>query len=107
LTAERQCLSATELVKWLDESIEDSGHPLHGLVRRVWHPSLPSSPGHEIALRAWPNAAKGWFGGTFALELHSEAAAKALPAALQLFKDATSLGGVEVRRPLRPFWRPL
>jgi cystathionine gamma-synthase len=35
------------------------------------------------------------FGGCFALELASEAAARALPANLTLFRDATSLGGVE------------
>lgn len=35
------------------------------------------------------------FGGCFALELSTEAAAKALPGALKLFRSATSLGGVE------------
>ena len=34
-------------------------------------------------------------GGCFALELSTEEAAKALPAELNLFRDATSLGGVE------------
>ena len=55
------------------------------------HPSLPSSPDHEAAARQM----KGGFGACFALELTTEAAARALPAALTLFSDATSLGGVE------------
>ena len=37
----------------------------------------------------------GGYGGCFALELASEQAARSLPAALRLFRDATSLGGVE------------
>ena len=65
---------------------------LHGLVYRVHHPSLPSDPGHEIAKR---QMGKGLYGSALAVLLASEAAAKALPASLRLFKDATSLGGVE------------
>ena len=38
---------------------------------------------------------QGGYGGVLAIELTSEAAARALPAALSLFRDATSLGGVE------------
>ena len=37
----------------------------------------------------------GGYGGCFALCLASEGAARALPSALTLFRDATSLGGVE------------
>ena len=37
----------------------------------------------------------GGFGGCFAIELATEDAARALPSALTLFRDATSLGGVE------------
>ena len=55
------------------------------------HPSLGA------ALTVASKQMKG-FGGCFALELCSEAAAKALPAALKLFRSATSLGGVE------PWW---
>ena len=39
--------------------------------------------------------AEGLYGGVFALELSTEAAARALPGALTYFRDATSLGGVE------------
>ena len=95
LRLERHCTSATALARWLNSSLGDTTHSLHGLIRRVWHPSLPNHPGHVAALRSWPLAEKGWFGGTMALELHSQAAAQALPGALRLFKDATSLGGVE------------
>ena len=37
----------------------------------------------------------GGYGGCFAVELATECAARELPAALELFRDATSLGGVE------------
>jgi cystathionine gamma-synthase len=37
----------------------------------------------------------GGYGGCLAVELSTEAAARALPAELTLFRDATSLGGVE------------
>jgi len=54
----------------------------------VQHPSLGA------ALTVASKQMKG-FGGCFALELSTEAAAKALPGALKLFRSATSLGGVE------------
>lgn len=59
-------------------------------VARVWHPSLPSHPGHALA-----QAQMRGGGPMLAIELSSEERAKALPAALRLFHDATSLGGVE------------
>ena len=55
------------------------------------HPSLGA------ALAVASKQMKG-FGGCFALELSTEAAAKALPGVLKLFRSATSLGGVE------PWW---
>ena len=57
----------------------------------VAHPSLPSDLSHGVARRQM----SGGYGGCFALELASEQAARRLPAALRLFRDATSLGGVE------------
>jgi len=89
---EKQCASAEAVAKWLHASIADKSHPMHGLVYKVHHPSLPSDAGHAIAKK---QMAKGLFGSVFALLLSSEEAAKKLPAALRLFKDATSLGGVE------------
>lgn len=59
-------------------------------VARVWHPSLPSHPGHTLA-RAQMRAG----GPMMAIELSTEERARALPGALRLFHDATSLGGVE------------
>lgn len=59
-------------------------------LRRVLYPHLPSHPDYAVARR---QMALG--GGVLAVECRSEAAAKALPAKLALFKDATSLGGVE------------
>lgn len=95
LRVHRQCDTATALAKWLHAAVNRGGggsnHPLSGLVRSVAHPSLPSDPSHEVASRQM----NGGFGGCLALELETEAAARALPAALSLFSDATSLGGVE------------
>ena len=56
----------------------------------VHHPSLPSHPSHAIAQRylLLPPA-------TFAIELKDERSAKQLIAGLRLWKEATSLGGVE------------
>jgi cystathionine gamma-synthase len=74
-----QSESATRLAAWLE-----------GRVPRVWHPSLPSHPDHALARRQMRGP-----GAMLALELASEDAARALPRALRLFRDATSLGGVE------------
>ena len=93
LRAERQSTTAAVLAAWLHEGATGApGHPLAGLVHAVHHPSLPSDPSHAIARRQMP---EGGYGGCFALELATEAAARRLPSALRLFRDATSLGGVE------------
>ena len=84
-------LVVTALALWLERATSEEKHPLAGLIHAVHHPSLKSHPGHELAKRQMP----GGFGGVFAVELASERAAQALPAALALFRDATSLGGVE------------
>lgn len=94
LRVERQSRTADELAAWLHGATTKGAvaeHPLRGLVHAVHHPSLPSHPNHDAAARQMP----GGYGGCFALELSTEAAARALPAALLLFRDATSLGGVE------------
>ncbi len=80
LRLERHNTSARLIAAWLQQSIEDADHPLHGLVERVWHPSLPHHPGHEVAIR---QMAPQQFGGVFSVELHSEGAAKALPQAVR------------------------
>lgn len=79
LRVRRQSGTATELARWLS-----------GRVAKVWHPSLPGHPGHHISQeQMWGP------GGVLSIELDSEAQARALPARLRLFRDATSLGGVE------------
>ena len=79
LRVRRQSETATRLAAWLEPR-----------VARVWHPSLPSHPGHAIAARQMSG-----FGGILSIELGGEAAARELPRHLSLFRDATSLGGVE------------
>ena len=93
LRVQRQSETATALAAWLESAVDadPSSHALAGLVASVWHPSLASSASHTIACRQMV----GGFGGCFALELICSEAAQALPAELKLWRDATSLGGVE------------
>jgi len=63
----------------------------HPAVEVVHYPALPSHPGHEIARRQMSD-----FGGMLSFRLKSgREAAIALTAKLNVFKTATSLGGVE------------
>ena len=75
----RQSESATRIAAWLE-----------GRVPKVWHPSLPSHPGHALASEQMRGP-----GGVLSIELESEAKARALPGRLRFFHNATSLGGVE------------
>ena len=70
-------------------------------VARVWHPSLASHPGHTLARTQMRGG-----GPMLAIELSSEERARALPGALRLFQDATSLGGVESLAEWRRKWDP-
>jgi cystathionine gamma-synthase len=79
LRVERQSESATRVAAWLE-----------GRVPRVWHPSLPSHPGHKLAAEQMRGP-----GGVLSIELESAEAAQALPTRLRIFRNATSLGGVE------------
>ena len=79
LRVQRQSAGAAQVAAFLD-----------GRVPKVWHPSLPSDPGHALAQRQMRGP-----GGVLAIDLESAAVAEALPARLRLFRDATSLGGVE------------
>jgi len=75
--------SALELATWLETQPQ---------VRAVLYPGLPSHPQHAIAARQM----QGGFGGMLSVQIQGgEAAAKAVTGALQVFKRATSLGGVE------------
>ena len=92
LRVARQSATAAALAEWLHRAASgEAGHPLSGAIAAVAHPSLPSDPSHAVAAKQM----EGGYGGCFALELSTEEAAKALPAELNLFRDATSLGGVE------------
>jgi cystathionine gamma-synthase len=65
------------------------GHPA---VTDVLYPGLPSHPGHQIAARQM----SGRFGGMLSIRLAGGAPhATAVMQAVQVFKRATSLGGVE------------
>jgi cystathionine gamma-synthase len=64
----------------------------HPAIERVLYPGLPTHPGHAIAARQM----NGAFGGMLSMRLKGgEAAAIASAAAMQVWKRATSLGGVE------------
>ena len=77
------CASAMELAERLTE---------HAAVAHVLYPGLPDHPGHEIARRQM----SGGFGGMLSIRLRGgEAAAVKTAARVELWKRATSLGGVE------------
>ncbi len=65
----------------------------HPLVARVLYPGLPQHPGHDIAAqRRWT----GGFGYMLSVQVvGGEAAAVKAAAHVELYKRATSLGGVE------------
>ncbi|MGI8826733.1 MAG: trans-sulfuration enzyme family protein [Chloroflexota bacterium] len=64
----------------------------HRSLKAVLYPGLPAHPGHEIAARQM----QGGFGGMLSIRLVGGAEeARAVLAAVQVFKRATSLGGVE------------
>lgn len=64
----------------------------HAAIAHVLYPGLPTHPGHELAKRQM----QGGFGGMLSIRLRAgEAAAIKAAANVQLWKRATSLGGVE------------
>ena len=69
----------------------------HAAIAHVLYPGLPTHPGHELAKRQM----QGGFGGMLSIRLRAptpeagERAAIAAAAKVQLWKRATSLGGVE------------
>ena len=64
----------------------------HSRVAQTLYPGLPDHPGHEIARRQMQNG----FGALVSFRVRGgEPAARQVVANLKLFKDATSLGGVE------------
>lgn len=79
LRVRRQDATATRLAAFLAPRVP-----------KVWHPSRPDHPGHALVA-----AQMTGFGPVFSFEVATEAQARALPGKLRLFRDATSLGGVE------------
>ena len=64
----------------------------HPAVSNVLYPGLPSHPGHDVAARQMV----GGFGMIVSIRLYAgAAAARQLAEGLELFRNATSLGGVE------------
>ena len=64
----------------------------HAAISHVLYPGLPQHPGHDIARRQM----QGGFGGMLSIRLRGgEAAAIGAAARVELWKRATSLGGVE------------
>ena len=63
----------------------------HPGVTAALYPGLPDHPGHEIARRQM----QGGYGPIVSFRLGDEARAKQVVGALRLFRNATSLGGVE------------
>jgi cystathionine gamma-synthase len=90
LRVQQQTATATRLAAWLEPRVP-----------RVWHLSLASHPGHALAARQMRGP-----GAILAIELASEDAARALPGRLRLFREATSLGGVESLVDRRRRWDP-
>ncbi len=83
LRAQRMSANALTIAQTLQD---------HPAVARVLYPGLASDPGHEIACKQMSDG----FGGLLSIRLHGGFdAAHATVGKLQLFKRATSLGGVE------------
>jgi cystathionine gamma-synthase len=83
LRVEAACASAMELAERLTG---------HAAVAQVLYPGLPGHPGHELARRQM----SGGFGGMLSIRVKGgEAAAVKTAARVELWKRATSLGGVE------------
>jgi cystathionine gamma-synthase len=80
---ERACRSAQRIA----EALSHNPHILE-----VLYPGLPGHPGHAIATRQM----RGGFGGMLSVRVHGGAeAAIATAASVEIWKRATSLGGVE------------
>jgi cystathionine gamma-synthase len=83
LRVERACRSAQRLAEAM------AAHPC---IDEVMYPGLPNHPGHAVAARQM----RGGFGGMLSIRVKGgEAAAIAAAARVEIWKRATSLGGVE------------
>ena len=83
LRVSHSAASAQRIAEWLTT---------HPAVSEVFYPGLPTHPGHALAARQM----SGGFGMLVSFRLRGgAAAAKTAAGGLWLFKNATSLGGVE------------
>jgi len=83
LRVERACRSALRVAEAM---------VAHPRIEEVLYPGLPSDPGHAVAARQM----EGGFGGMLSIRVRGgEAAAIATAAHVEIWKRATSLGGVE------------
>lgn len=92
LRVTRQSATATALVTWLSEQVQDSNSIIGKTVDKVAHASLQ----HDDLKNGWlkkqmPNG----FGPVFSMRMKREDHARRLPSRLFIFQHATSLGGVE------------
>ena len=79
LRVRQQTATATRLAAWLEPR-----------VARVWHPSLPSHPGHALAQRQMRGPGRSSRSSSRARRRRARCRGGS-----RLFRDATSLGGVE------------
>lgn len=82
LRVKAQSASALPIAAWLEQ---------HPKVKKVYYPGLESHAQHELAKEQMKNG----FGGMLSFEVEDLPTAKKVAAALNVFTQATSLGGVE------------
>jgi len=92
---QRASENSAKLISWLHNGLNASSPAtgseeaiIQAVLQKIYHASLQDEPWLK---RQMPNG----FGPVFAVILHSDDSARALPSKLQYFQHATSLGGVE------------
>ncbi|GAA6006021.1 hypothetical protein JCM11491_004092 [Sporobolomyces phaffii] len=98
---ERQTKTATQFVQWLNSltaanwatSNEDEGNGTQGMVHQVFHTSLQTNASDLLAEDGSKQMKRG--PACFSILMEKDVYAEYLPSRLQLFFNATSLGGVE------------
>ena len=98
LRVQRQSKNAEMLVRWLQSGLRATLEPepnnsqiIQKVILSVQHASLQPAEDLVWLKKQMPNG----FGAVFAIWMKNEAAARKFPSKLQLFRHATSLGGVE------------
>ncbi|KAI8855078.1 Cys/Met metabolism PLP-dependent enzyme-domain-containing protein [Chytridium lagenaria] len=85
----KQSETATKLAEWLSKG-DRSSDPTLLTVLRVWHGSIETTPGHAFLKRVGAG-----YSGVLSIEFSTVDYARLVVSHLKLFKNATSLGGVE------------